>query len=151
MLPGEWAIAIGNPLGLNNTVKVGIVSAVGRPSSEVGVPQKRVRFIQTDAAIIPGNSGGSLLNASGEANGINTAIRMNAEGLGFAIPIEIAARIADQLVAHGSAAHPYIGVRMVTLTPGLTMELELSSGFELDLGVESGVAVVQVDDGSAAD
>jgi S1-C subfamily serine protease len=66
LVPGEWAIAIGNPLGLNNTVTVGIISALDRSSSQVGVPDKRVRFIQTDAAINPGNSGGPLLNAKGK-------------------------------------------------------------------------------------
>ena len=95
LIPGEWAIAIGNPLGLDNTVTVGIISALDRSSSQVGVPEKRVSFIQTDAAINPGNSGGPLLNAKGEVIGINTAIRAGAQGLGFAIPIETAQRIAD--------------------------------------------------------
>ena len=68
---------------------MGIISAIDRPSSQVGVPDKRVRFIQTDAAINPGNSGGPLLNSQGEVIGINTAIRADAQGLGFAIPIEV--------------------------------------------------------------
>lgn len=97
--PGEWAIAIGNPLGLENTVTVGIISATGRSSSDVRVPDKRVDFIQTDAAINPGNSGGPLLNQRGEVIGMNTAIIGGAQGLGFAIPINTAQRIADQLVA----------------------------------------------------
>ncbi|MGK7924323.1 MAG: HhoA/HhoB/HtrA family serine endopeptidase [Spirulina sp.] len=115
LIPGEWAIAIGNPLGLDNTVTVGIISATGRSSSQVGVPDKRVRFIQTDAAINPGNSGGPLLNAKGEVIGINTAIRADAQGLGFAIPIETAKRIANQLFAQGKADHPYLGIQMITL------------------------------------
>ncbi|MCZ0899281.1 trypsin-like peptidase domain-containing protein, partial [Microcoleus sp. HI-ES] len=83
--PGEWAIAIGNPLGLDNTVTVGIISATGRSSADVGVPDKRVNFIQTDAAINPGNSGGPLLNQRGQVIGMNTAISQGAQGLGFAI------------------------------------------------------------------
>lgn len=151
IVPGEWAIAIGNPLGLNNTVTVGIVSAVDRPSADVGVPDKRVRFIQTDAAINPGNSGGPLLNADGEVIGVNTAIRANAQGLGFAIPIETAARIANQLVASGQADHPYLGIQMVTLTPQLRAELERSGEFPGEIGVDEGVAIVRVVPGSPAD
>jgi S1-C subfamily serine protease len=97
LIPGQWAIAIGNPLGLDNTVTIGIISATGRTSAQVGVPDKQVSFIQTDAAINPGNSGGPLLNAHGEVIGVNTAIRADAQGLGFAIPIETATRIANQL------------------------------------------------------
>jgi S1-C subfamily serine protease len=101
IVPGQWAIAIGNPLGLDNTITVGIISAIGRSSSQVGIPDKRVRFIQTDAAINPGNSGGPLLNDQGKVIGINTAIRANAQGLGFAIPIETALRIGTQLFEKG--------------------------------------------------
>ena len=105
------------PLGLDNTVTAGIISATGRSSNEVGVPDKRVRFIQTDAAINPGNSGGPLLNIEGEVIGINTAIKANAQGLGFAIPIETASRISQQLATKGKAEHPYLGIQMVTLNP----------------------------------
>ncbi|MGY6528376.1 MAG: trypsin-like peptidase domain-containing protein, partial [Cyanobacterium sp.] len=105
LIIGEWAIAIGNPLGLDNTVTAGIISAMGRSSNEIGVPDKRVRFIQTDAAINPGNSGGPLLNIEGEVIGINTAIKANAQGLGFAIPIETASRISQQLATKGKADH----------------------------------------------
>ena len=139
LLPGEWAIAIGNPLGLDNTVTVGIISALGRSSSEVGVPDKRVRFIQTDAAINPGNSGGPLLNANGQVIGINTAIRANAEGLGFAIPIETAQRIADQLLVDGKAEHPYLGIQMVTLNPDVKRELNRNGKFKVKVTEETGV------------
>jgi len=117
LVPGQWAIAIGNPLGLDNTVTAGIISATGRSSAQVGIPDKRVRFIQTDAAINPGNSGGPLLNEQGQVIGINTAIRADAQGLGFAIPIETALRVADQLFTSGTAEHPFLGIQMVDLTP----------------------------------
>ncbi len=121
--PGEWAIAIGNPLGLDNTVTAGIVSATGRSSSAIGEPDKRVNFIQTDAAINPGNSGGPLLNANGQVIGINTAILQGAQGLGFAIPINTARRVADQIISTGRAEHPYLGVQMIELTPALKTQV----------------------------
>jgi S1-C subfamily serine protease len=135
LIPGEWAIAIGNPFGLDNTVTVGIISALKRSSSEVGVPDKRVSFIQTDAAINPGNSGGPLLNAKGEVIGINTAIRIDAQGLGFAIPIETAQRVAGQLVATGKADHPYLGIRMITLNAQTS---------DFNLKTDRGVLIAQV-------
>ena len=144
LTPGEWAIAIGNPLGLDNTVTVGIVSALGRSSSQVGVPDKRVRFIQTDAAINPGNSGGPLLNSQGEVIGINTAIRADAQGLGFAIPIETAQRIANQLFAKGQADHPYLGIQMVNLNQNTREELNANPELEFEIGEEDGVLVVRV-------
>ncbi|MBC1220192.1 trypsin-like peptidase domain-containing protein [Nostoc sp. UCD121] len=116
LIPGQWAIAIGNPLGLDNTVTIGIISATDRTSTQVGVPDKRVSFIQTDAAINPGNSGGPLLNAQGEVIGVNTAIRADAQGLGFAIPIETAARIANELFTKGRVEHPFLGVEMADLS-----------------------------------
>ena len=114
---GQWAIAIGNPLGLDNTVTVGIISATGRSSAQIGAPDQRVNFIQTDAAINPGNSGGPLLNLQGEVIGVNTAIIGDAQGLGFAIPIAIARRISQQLIQTGKATHAYLGVSMLELTP----------------------------------
>jgi S1-C subfamily serine protease len=144
LTPGEWAIAIGNPLGLDNTVTVGIISAIGRSSSQVGVPDKRLQFIQTDAAINPGNSGGPLLNAEGEVIGINTAIRADAQGLGFAIPIETAQRIANQLFSKGKADHPYLGVHMITLSDKTKEEIELQGNFEFPITEKSGVLIVRV-------
>ena len=144
LTPGEWAIAIGNPLGLDNTVTVGIVSALGRSSSQVGVPDKRVRFIQTDAAINPGNSGGPLLNSQGEVIGINTAIRADAQGLGFAIPIETAQRIANQLFAKGQADHPYLGIHMVNLNRETRAEINSSQEFNFKIAQQEGVLVVRV-------
>jgi S1-C subfamily serine protease len=142
--PGEWAIAIGNPLGLDNTVTVGIISATGRSSSEVRVPDKRVNFIQTDAAINPGNSGGPLLNQRGEVIGVNTAIIGGAQGLGFAIPINTAQKIAEQLIAKGKVDHAYLGIRMVTLTPALRQQINSDPEMNLKISDDRGVVVVGI-------
>ncbi|MFM7887606.1 MAG: trypsin-like peptidase domain-containing protein, partial [Pseudanabaena sp.] len=120
--PGDWAIAIGNPLGLDNTVTAGIISAIGRKSGQIGV-DKRVSFIQTDAAINPGNSGGPLLNQNGEVIGVNTAIIQGAQGLGFAIPIETAQRIAKQLIQNGKVSRAYLGIQMVTVDPSVKKQV----------------------------
>jgi Do/DeqQ family serine protease len=142
--PGEWAIAIGNPLGLDNTVTVGIISGTGRSSSQVGVPDKRVNFIQTDAAINPGNSGGPLLNQRGEVIGMNTAIIQGAQGLGFAIPINRAQDIAQQLIANGEVQHPYLGIQMVELTPELKNQINNNPNSGLTVTQDSGVLIVRV-------
>ena len=141
--PGEWAIAIGNPLGLDNTVTVGIISATGRSSSEVGIPDQRVNFIQTDAAINPGNSGGPLLNQNGSVIGVNTAIISNAQGLGFAIPIALASRIAKQLETKGSVSRAYIGVKMVNLSPNILEQIKQQRP-EFKASSDTGVLVVEV-------
>lgn len=108
---GDWAIAVGNPFGLDNTVTLGIISSLNRNASKLGITDKRLDLIQTDAAINPGNSGGPLLNADGEVVGINTLVRSGpGAGLGFAIPINRARSIVNQLVATGRATHPMIGV-----------------------------------------
>ncbi len=150
LIPGEWAIAIGNPLGLDNTVTVGIISALDRSSSQVGVPEKRVSFIQTDAAINPGNSGGPLLNARGEVIGVNTAIRAGAQGLGFAIPVETAQRIADQLFTKGRVDHPYMGIKMITLTPDLRKEINQDNDVGFKVTQDTGVIIIQVEKDSPA-
>ncbi|MGC1246012.1 MAG: PDZ domain-containing protein, partial [Spirulinaceae cyanobacterium] len=142
--PGEWAIAIGNPLGLNNTVTTGIISATGRSSSQVGVADKRVDFVQTDAAINPGNSGGPLLNQNGEVIGINTAIFRDAQGIGFAIPINTAKDIADQLVAKGKVEHPYLGIQMVDLNPEIKENINSNpqNGFRVE--AQEGVIIAGI-------
>jgi Do/DeqQ family serine protease len=141
---GDWAIAVGNPLGFDNTVTLGIVSTLKRSSAQVGISDKRLDFIQTDAAINPGNSGGPLLNAEGEVIGINTAIRADAMGIGFAIPIDKAKAIAAQLQKDGKVAHPYLGVQMISLTPELARQnnTDLNSTFELP--EVNGVLVMRV-------
>jgi S1-C subfamily serine protease len=142
--PGDWAIAIGNPLGLDNTVTAGIISAVGRSSGQVGIPDKRVTFIQTDAAINPGNSGGPLLNAEGEVIGVNTAIIEGAQSVGFAIPINKAQAIAEQLLTTGKAEHAYLGIRMLTVTPDLLQEIQADQSNPFQITVDQGVLIGQV-------
>jgi S1-C subfamily serine protease len=151
LIPGQWAIAIGNPLGLDNTVTAGIISATGRSSREVGINDKRVNFIQTDAAINPGNSGGPLLNDRGEVIGINTAIRANAQGLGFAIPISTARRISDQLFDSGKANHAFLGIQMVELTAKLREQINSQPKAGFTIGQDQGVLVARVGQGSPAD
>jgi len=148
--PGQWAIAIGNPLGLDNTVTAGIISALGRSSTEVGIPDKRVQFIQTDAAINPGNSGGPLLNDRGEVIGMNTAIRKDAQGLGFAIPVETFNRIAQQLFEKGEVQHPYLGIQMVLLTPEMRDRINAEDEIGVKVNADSGVLIVRVLDDTPA-
>lgn len=143
LLPGQWAIAIGNPLGLNNTVTQGIISATQRSSADVGVPAERVDFIQTDAAINPGNSGGPLLNAEGEVIGMNTAIIQGAQGLGFAIPIKTVQRAAEQLAAKGRVDHPYIGIQMAELSPELRQEIN-QSNLGIQVTRDAGVIILNI-------
>ncbi|MCT0225206.1 trypsin-like peptidase domain-containing protein [Synechococcus sp. CS-1328] len=146
--PGEWAIAIGNPLGLDNTVTAGIISAIQRTNA-VGEGQ-RVPYIQTDAAVNPGNSGGPLINDRGQVIGINTAIRQApGAGLSFAIPINVARQIAAQILERGYASHPYIGVRLQALTPQLAREINATTN-QCRLPEVNAVVVVDVIDGSPA-
>jgi S1-C subfamily serine protease len=141
---GDWAIAVGNPLGFDNTVTLGIVSTLKRSSAQVGISDKRLDFIQTDAAINPGNSGGPLLNGQGEVIGINTAIRPDAMGIGFAIPIDKAKAIAVQLQRDGKVAHPYLGVQMLTLTPDLAKLNNTDPNSPIQIPEINGVFVMRV-------
>jgi serine protease Do len=147
--PGDWAIAIGNPLGLDNTVTSGIVSAIGRNSGQIGV-DKRVSFIQTDAAINPGNSGGPLLNQNGEVIGVNTAIIQGAQGLGFAIPIETAQRIAKQLIQSGKVSRAYLGIQMVTVDASVKNQVNQDAEFGVKISEDKGVLITRVVDNSPA-
>ncbi len=135
---GDWVVAVGNPFGLDNSVTLGIVSALRRTAAEVGIPDKRLDFIQTDAAINPGNSGGPLVNEFGEVVGISTAIRADAEGIGFAIPINTAKGIVSALAAGLPVQHPYVGIQMATQGAGAS-------------GSAEGVKVVRVVPGSPAE
>ena len=142
---GQKAIAIGNPFGLSHTLTTGIISALNR-----GIRTKEGHqidnLIQTDAAINPGNSGGPLLNSNGEVIGINTAIYSLSggyQGIGFAIPINLAKNIATQLITSGRVARPWLGIS------GISVSHSLSEGLGLD--VDQGVLVVEVIRGSPAD
>lgn len=141
---GDWAIAVGNPLGLNNTVTLGIISTLDRPSAEAGIPDKRIDFIQTDAAINPGNSGGPLLNERGEVIGINTAIRADANGIGFAIPVNKAKQVKDTLSRGEAVPHPYVGIQMVTITPELAKQNNNDPNSSILLPETNGVLVMRV-------
>ncbi len=147
--PGEAVIAIGNPLGLNYTVTSGIISATGRSSSDIGAADKRVDYIQTDAAINPGNSGGPLLSASGEVIGMNTAIIRGAQGLGFAIPVNTIKRISQELIAKGRVDHPYLGIQMVTLTKDVKEKLNSELG-NPSISADKGVLLIRIMRGSPA-
>ncbi|MFS8901918.1 trypsin-like peptidase domain-containing protein [Synechococcus sp. H60.2] len=149
--PGDWAIAIGNPLGLDNTVTAGIISAVGRSSGQIGAANKRVTFLQTDAAINPGNSGGPLLDAEGRVIGVNTAIFQRAQGVGFAIPINRAMEIAERLIRDGRVDHAFLGIRMITLDPDLVARLNRDPARPTPLTVQEGVLIGQVIPGSPAE
>ena len=139
---GEWVLAIGSPFGLENTVTAGVVSAKGRSlPGDAGVP-----FIQTDVAVNPGNSGGPLFNSRGEVVGINSQIYSQTggyQGLSFAIPIEVATRVRDQIVATGSVKHARIGVVIQEV------DQALADSFRLDR--PEGALVSQVERGGPAD
>ena len=141
---GDWAIAVGNPVGLDNTVTLGIISTLNRPSSEVGILDKRIDFLQTDAAINPGNSGGPLLNSKGEVIGINTAIRADAAGIGFAIPINQAKALKDLLISGKEVPHPYVGIQMVAVTPDLAKQNNQDPNSAFLIPEVKGVLVVRV-------
>jgi serine protease Do len=117
LMIGETVVAVGNPFGLSGTVTTGVVSALGRsvPSKEVG--RTFTDFIQTDASINPGNSGGPLLNIEGKVIGINTAIYANAQGIGFAIPVDRAKKVIQDLLRYGQVHSAWIGAVTATITP----------------------------------
>lgn len=138
--PGEWAIAIGNALGFDHTVTLGIVSAINR---SLGDMNTHVELIQTDAAINPGNSGGPLLNVAGEVIGITSAIRSDAQNIGFAIPVDVVEQVAKGLIKKGVIVRPYLGVYMKDL------DARVISG--LNLPADShGVLILKVVTGSPA-
>ena len=150
---GDWVIAVGNPFGLDQTVTLGIVSSLNRNAAALGITDKRLELIQTDAAINPGNSGGPLLNADGEVVGINTLVRSGpGAGLGFAIPINRARQIAQQLVSKGSVSHAMIGVGLEparvgsgAIVPGAQVRTVMPSGPAALAGLKPGDRITAVD------
>lgn len=136
--PGDWVMAIGNPFGLEHTVTVGVVSAVGRAVG--GGPY--ARFIQTDASINPGNSGGPLFNIKGEVIGINTMMYAGGQGIGFAIPIDLAKGMLPDLVEKGSVTRGWLGVAIQEITPELAKSFNLKD--------EKGALIAEVFAGSPA-
>ena len=127
---GDWAIAVGNPFGLENTVTLGIISNLNRNVAQLGIYDKKLELIQTDAAINPGNSGGPLLNSDGEVIGINTLIRSGpGAGLSFAIPINKAKEIAYQLLNNGKVIHPMIGISLIDKTNSETNNNAVKVGY----------------------
>jgi len=131
---GDWAIAIGNPLGFEHTVTIGVISALGRPiqiPTQAGEVRYHRNLIQTDAAINPGNSGGPLLNIQGEVIGINTAVAMQARGIGFAIPVNEVKFAIEDIRDYGEVRRPWIGASITDITP----EVQQYFGLERDQGV----------------
>lgn len=138
---GEWVVAIGNPLGFENSVTAGVISAKNRTLQAPGVNFQG--FMQTDAAINPGNSGGPLIDLSGRVVGINTAIVPYAQGIGFAVPINMAKQIMDDLINHGEVRRGWLGVTVQPLTAALVDAYKIP--------VKEGSIIADVEPGSPAD
>lgn len=142
---GDWAIALGTPYGLESTVTLGIVSSLHRDINTLGFSDKRLDLIQTDAAINPGNSGGPLINSNGEVIGINTLVRSGpGAGLGFAIPINLASKVTNQLLANGEVIHPYLGAQLVLLNERIAKEHNQDPNALIFLPERSGALVQSV-------
>ena len=137
---GEWAIAIGSPFGLEKTVTVGVISAKGRSGFGTGTYED---FIQTDASINPGNSGGPLVNIDGEVVGINDMIIQPGQGIGFAIPINLAKTIMTSLIKEGKVVRPWVGIALQNLTEELAQSFNLKE--------KEGALIGQVYEGSPAE
>ena len=142
---GDWAIALGTPYGLESTVTLGIVSSLHRDINTLGFSDKRLDLIQTDAAINPGNSGGPLINSNGEVIGINTLVRSGpGAGLGFAIPINLASKVSNQLISNGEVIHPYLGAQLVLLNERIAKEHNQDPNALILLPERSGALVQSV-------
>jgi len=149
---GDWAIALGTPYGLEKTVTLGIVSSLHRDINSLGFSDKRLDLIQTDAAINPGNSGGPLINSNGEVIGINTLVRSGpGAGLGFAIPINLAKNVSDQLLKNGEVIHPYLGVQLISLNPKIAKEHNRDPNALVQLPERNGALIQSVIPNSPAE
>jgi len=149
---GDWAIALGTPYGLEKTVTLGIVSSLHRDINSLGFSDKRLDLIQTDAAINPGNSGGPLINSNGEVIGINTLVRSGpGAGLGFAIPINLAKSVSDQLLKNGEVIHPYLGVQLISLSPKIAKEHNQDPNSLVQLPERNGALIQSVIPNSPAE
>ena len=149
---GDWAIALGTPYGLEKTVTLGIVSSLHRDINSLGFSDKRLDLIQTDAAINPGNSGGPLINSNGQVIGINTLVRSGpGAGLGFAIPINLAKNVSDQLLENGEVIHPYLGVQLISLNPKIAKEHNEDPNALVQLPERSGALIQSVIPNSPAE
>lgn len=137
--PGEWVIAIGNPYGFSNTVTAGIISATGRALDDLG----KKNLIQTDAPINPGNSGGPLINIDGKVIGVNVAIAAGAQGIGFAIPINAAKDVLNELITKGKVVRPWLGIYM--------KNVDRQIANYMNLPIPEGVIITQVVKGSPAE
>ena len=153
---GQWVVAVGNALGkFDNTVTVGVVSSKNRTiqaSSGNGSNSETIDgMLQTDAAINPGNSGGPLVNLKGQVVGINTAVASDAQGIGFAIPVNMAKSAIESIKTTGKIVRPYLGVRYIPITPDLAKEAGLSVDYGVLIKAGSGLAALAVIPGSPAD
>ena len=149
---GDWAIALGTPYGLEKTVTLGIVSSLHRDINALGFSDKRLDLIQTDAAINPGNSGGPLINSKGQVIGINTLVRSGpGAGLGFAIPINLAKNVSDQLLKNGEVIHPYLGLQLVSLNPKIAKQYNKDPNAIVQLPERSGALIQSVIPNSPAE
>ncbi len=149
---GDWAIALGTPYGLEKTVTLGIVSSLHRDINSLGFSDKRLDLIQTDAAINPGNSGGPLINSNGQVIGINTLVRSGpGAGLGFAIPINLAKNVSEQLLEKGEVIHPYLGVQLISLNPKIAKEHNNDPNVLFQLPERSGALIQSVIPNSPAE
>nr|TKV99972.1 hypothetical protein SEVIR_8G079000v2 [Setaria viridis] len=147
--PGDWVVALGCPLSLQNTVTAGIVSCVDRKSSDLGLGGLRREYLQTDCAINQGNSGGPLVNLDGEIIGVNVMKVRNADGLSFAVPIDSVVKIVDNFKKNGRVVRPWLGLKMLDLNPMIISQLKEKSSTFPD--VRKGVLVPMVTPGSPAE
>jgi len=137
--PGEWVVAIGNPYGFGNTVTAGIISATGRTLNDIG----KKNLIQTDAPINPGNSGGPLININGEVIGVNVAVAAGAQGIGFAIPVNAAKEVLNELISKGKVVRPWLGIYM--------RDVDQKLAEYMGLPIAEGVVIVEVAKDSPAE